>query len=161
NAILQNYEGGKLMPAHVINRFNNYLAYKAVYDNILKGFYTAALSELNKVLAIEQNDISGIRHKTSKLFLKAYLENKADEPEKALESYTQILEEDIGNQRAYLERAQIKIDNGDLKSAAMDLDESAQYGGETAEVSKAQADIFTQFDDLEAAQKFYAKAEEY
>lgn len=161
NAILQNYEGGKLMPAHVIKRFDNYAVYNKVYDNILKGFYTAALNDLNKVLAIEVNDIGGIRHKQSKLFLKAYLENKSDEPEKALESYTQILEEDIGNQRAYLERAQIKIENGDLKSAAMDLDESAQYGEESAEVSKAKADIFTQLDDLEEAKKFYAKAEEF
>lgn len=159
NAILQNYQAGKVMPQHVRDRFSYYQTYMVIYEEILKGFYTSSLEELNKSLDYESDDIGGVRHEVDKLFLKAYLEKKTEDTEDALESYTEILEEDLLNHQAYIQRALIKIENGDLKSAAMDLDESTEYGGETAEVAKAKADIFTMLDDMESAQKFYAMAE--
>lgn len=165
NAILQDYSssndptGAKVMPQHVRDRFSYYQTYMVIYEKILKGFYNSALEELNKSLGYEADDVGGVRNKQDKLFLKAYLEKKAEQPDKALETYTHILEQDLGNHIAYIQRSLIKIENGDLKSAAMDLDESSQYGGESAKIAKAKADIFTILDDLESAQKFYAMAE--
>ena len=154
-----NEKGERKLPGNKKSKFPPARDFIPIYIHILNDEFQEALILLEKEMSADllENYTS---NKKQLYFLKAFLEKKLDRTEDALKSYTQILEIDLNDANAYLERAKLKTQIGKFEEAGTDLEKSLKLGAaDKVETRMAQADLLVKLRNYQAADRIYKELE--